>query len=138
MSNIEEDIKFIEEMIKEYKTFGDLHNPDFEDTDRIYKALENMLKRIKELEEENKIYVLNGDNVNLEIYIKNNYIPVQKVKNILTKIQEEFNKLDKTSDEFLNSKEKTVEDYILEKERLATMQTLAYCRDNLEELLEEK
>ena len=50
MSNIEEDIKFIEEMIKEYKTFGDLHNPDFEDTDRIYKALENMLKRIKELE----------------------------------------------------------------------------------------
>ena len=53
MSNIE-DIKFIEEMIKEYKTFGDLHNPDFEDTDRIYKALENMLKRIKELEEKNK------------------------------------------------------------------------------------
>ena len=50
MSNIEEDIKFIEEMIKEYKTFGDLHNPDYEDTDRIYKALENMLKRIKELE----------------------------------------------------------------------------------------
>ena len=34
MSNIE-DIKFIEEMIKEYKTFGDLHNPDFEDTDSI-------------------------------------------------------------------------------------------------------
>ena len=52
MSNIE-DIKFIEEMIKEYKTFGDLHNPDFEDTDRIYKALENMLKRIKELEFQN-------------------------------------------------------------------------------------
>ena len=50
MSNIEEDIKFIEEMTKEYKTFGDLHNPDYEDTDRIYKALENMLKRIKELE----------------------------------------------------------------------------------------
>ena len=49
MSNIE-DIKFIEEMIKEYKIFGDLHNPDYEDTDRIYKALENMLKRIKELE----------------------------------------------------------------------------------------
>lgn len=50
MRNIEEDTKFIEEMIKEYKTFGDLHNPDYEDTDRIYKALENMLKRIKELE----------------------------------------------------------------------------------------
>lgn len=55
MSNIEEDIKFIEEIIKEYKTFGDLHNPDYEDTDRIYKALENMLKRIKELEEERQL-----------------------------------------------------------------------------------
>lgn len=54
MSNIEEDIKFIEEMIKEYKTFGDLHNLDYEDTDRIYKALENMLKRIKELEQKNE------------------------------------------------------------------------------------
>lgn len=44
-------------------------------------------KRIKELEEENKIYVLNGDNVKLELYIKENYIPVQKVKD---KIEEYF------------------------------------------------
>lgn len=75
MSNIE-DIKFIEEMIKEYKTFGDLHNPDFEDTDRIYKALENMLKRIKELEEENKL-LLNGK-VGVDLSY-DDYIPVQKV-----------------------------------------------------------
>ena len=40
-------------------------------------------EKTKELEEENKIYVLNGDNVNLEIYIKNNYIPVQKVKDLI-------------------------------------------------------
>ena len=37
-------------------------------------------ERIKELEEENKIYILNGDNVKLELYIKENYIPVQKIK----------------------------------------------------------
>ena len=43
MGNTEKDIKFIEEMIKEYKTFGDLHNADYEDTDKIYKALENIL-----------------------------------------------------------------------------------------------
>lgn len=55
MSNIEKDIKFIDKMIKEYNTFGDLDNPDYEDTDRIYKAIENILKKIKELEEENKI-----------------------------------------------------------------------------------
>lgn len=53
-------------------------------------------------------------------------------------LHKEYEKLDKASDEFLSNEKKTVEDYILEKERLATMQTLAYCRDNLEELLEEK
>ena len=52
------DIKFIDGMVKEYNTFGDLDNPDYEDTDRIYKAIENILAerkqdkaRIKELEE---------------------------------------------------------------------------------------
>ncbi len=68
----------------------------------------------------------------------NQFIPKQKVKDVLTEIQKEYEKLDKASDEFLNNIEKTVEDYVLEKERLAIMQTLAYCRDNLEELLEEK
>lgn len=135
---IEEDIKFIDEMVKEYNTYGDLDNPDYEDTDRIYKALENVLERIKELEEENRIYVLNGNNVKLELYIKENYIPKQKVKDLLIEIQKEYEKLDKASDEFLRNKEKTVEDYVLEKERLTTMQTLAYCRDNLEELSEDK
>lgn len=41
-------------------------------------AEEKYKKRIKELEEENKIFVQNGSNVKLEIYIKNNYIPKQK------------------------------------------------------------
>lgn len=84
MSNIE-DIKFIEEMIKEYKTFGDLHNPDYEDTDRIYKALENVLERIKELEEINtanrKVIVEQCD------YIQNKSIPVQKVNDEIEKYE---------------------------------------------------
>ena len=61
----EKDIKFIDEMIKEYNTFGDLDNTDYEDTDKIYKAIENILAereqdkaRIKELEEENKKYIV--------------------------------------------------------------------------------
>lgn len=44
-------------------------------------------QRIKELEEENKIYVQNGNNVKLEIYIKNNYIPVQKVKDKIEELK---------------------------------------------------
>ena len=116
MSNIE-DIKFIEEMIKEYKTFGDLHNPDYEDTDRIYKALENVLERIKELEEENRIYVLNGNNVKLELYIKENYIPVQKVKDKIEELKQKRKK----------EPQGTVRDFILVEE-------IKF----LEELLEEK
>ena len=131
MSNIE-DIKFIEEMIKEYKTFGDLHNPDYEDTDRIYQALENVLERIKELEEENKIILNSKIGIDLSY---NNYIPKQKVKEILIEIQEEYNKLDKEIDKQIKDKNK---DYYKCKENIAIMQTLAYCRDKFEELLEEK
>ena len=87
MSNIEEDIKFIEEMIKEYKTFGDLHNPDYEDTDRIYKALENMLKRIKELEEENKKKSI--ENICYQEELENS-IPVQKVKDKIEELKKEY------------------------------------------------
>lgn len=63
MSNLEKDIKFIEKMIKEYKTFGDLHNPDYEDTERIYKALENILSAYR------------------------NSIPKQKVKNKIEELK---------------------------------------------------
>lgn len=46
----------------------------------IKENVKKLQARIKELEEENKIFVQNGNNVKLEIYIKNNYIPKQKVK----------------------------------------------------------
>ena len=66
MSDIEKDIKFIEKMIKEYKTFGDLHNPDYEDTERIYKALENILSAYR------------------------NSIPKQKVKDKIEELKKEY------------------------------------------------
>ena len=47
-------------------------------------------QRIKELQEENKIYVLNGNNIKLELYIKQNYIPKQKAKDILQKNRNEL------------------------------------------------
>lgn len=53
-------------------------------------AIAGVLERIKELEEENKIFVQNGNNVKLEIYIKNNYIQKQKVKDILQKNRNEL------------------------------------------------
>lgn len=87
--------------------------------------LEQDEKRIKELEVANKMQ---------EYRINEMDIPKQKVKEILIEIQEEYNKLDKEIDKQIKDKNK---DYYKCKENIATMQTLAYCRDNLEELLEE-
>lgn len=63
------------------------------------------------------------------------FIPKQKVKEILIEIQEEYNKLDKEIDKQIKDKNK---DYYKCKENIAIMQTLAYCRDKFEELLEDK
>lgn len=64
-----------------------------------------------------------------------NSIPKQKVKEILIEIQEEYNKLDKEIDKQIKDKNK---DYYKCKENIAIMQTLAYCRDKFEGLLEEE
>ena len=91
-------------------------------------------ERIKELEEENRIFKDSNVLVNRYFKLKDNSIPVQKVKDLLTEIQEEYNKLDKEIDKQIKDKNK---DYYKCKENIAIMQTLAYCRDNLKELLEE-
>ena len=60
---------------------------DFEnkmsDFERLKAEREQDKKRIKELEEENTIYALNGNNVKLETYIKDNYILKQKIKDVI-------------------------------------------------------
>ena len=47
---MEKDINFLKSVIKEYKTFGDLHNPDFEDIDKICQSIENLINKNKEQE----------------------------------------------------------------------------------------
>ena len=88
-SNIEEDIKRCEKLIEPQNAnwIGITNQLAIAHLIEKVKELRAMCEeycpkteRIKELEEENKIYVLNGDNVKLELYIKENYIPVQKVK----------------------------------------------------------
>lgn len=79
MSNIEEYktknfIKAYEEA-KAQSFIIESINKDF-----FFEFADCLIARIKELEEENRIYALNGNNVKLELYIKENYIPVQKVK----------------------------------------------------------
>ena len=109
---------------------------DFEnkmsDFERLKAEREQDKKRIKELEEENN---KKQKYINMASEVVENSILKQKVKEILIEIQEEFNKLDKETDKQIKDKNK---DYYKCKENIAIMQTLAYCRDKFEELLEEK
>ena len=90
--------------------------------------LEQKDKRIQELEAD--LYSANEIIADLT-----DSIPKQKIKDLLTEIQEEYNKLDKEIDKQIKDKNK---DYYKCKENIAIMQTLAYCRDKFEGLLEEK
>lgn len=45
-------------------------------------------KKIEELEKKNRIYALEGSKIALELHIKDNYIPKQKVKEVIKKIKE--------------------------------------------------
>lgn len=75
----------------------------------IQEAIERILSergqdkaRIKELEEANKIFALEGSKERLSLYIKENYIPIQKIQD---KIEE------------LNNQEKELQNSITEEER---------------------
>lgn len=98
-------------------------------------AIGHVIERIKELEEENRIFKNSNVLVNRYFRLKDNSIPKQKVKDKIKEIQEEYNKLDKEIDKQIKDKNK---DYYKCKENIAIMQTLAYCRDKFEGLLEEK
>ena len=143
--SIEEDLKEIRESIEEaYRSYDyDLDYSPFskeiaEILERILSERESDKKRIKELEEENNSEEIKAItqvmNKSFEEFMKD-YIPKQKVKDLITEIQEAFNKLDKETDKQIEDKDK---DYYKWKENIAIMQTLAYCRDKIEELLEGK
>lgn len=138
-----EKVKKLNNLLNFFKTHGWIPNMSREtNINETIEAIEHLLaerekdkKRIKELE------VLEDDLKDKRIvYVdtpefEEEFIPKQKVKEILIEIQEEYNKLDKEIDKQIKDKNK---DYYKCKENIAIMQTLAYCRDKFEELLEDK
>ena len=92
-------------------------------------------ERVKELDTKNDELLKDLYSANCIIADLTDSIPKQKIKDLLTEIQEEYNKLDKEIDKQIKDKNK---DYYKCKENIAIMQTLAYCRDKFEGLLEEK
>lgn len=142
-----EKVKKLNNLLKFFKTHGWIPNMSRNtNINETIEAIEHILaeretdkKKIEELEDENNklkkhCKEIIKDKQKLTSGLLDS-IPKQKVKEILIEIQEEYNKLDKEIDKQIKDKNK---DYYKCKENIAIMQTLAYCRDKFEGLLEEK
>lgn len=107
----EKDIKFIRKYMQDY-FFEDIA---IEDDFEFEKAIENLLtkyknlkeieeshrkengelrERVKELEEKNRIFALEGSKVRLQIHIENNYIPKLKLKEFFSSRLEKYQEAD--------------------------------------------
>lgn len=102
-----------------------------------YSDMQVIKARIKELEEENRIFKNKNVLVNRYFKLKDNSIPKQKVKDIAKQIQEEYNKVQEQFDCIWNKKSKdNYERYKLQ-ELSAVQQELGFILGKFEELLEE-
>lgn len=149
-SNIEEDIKNIEKYIilvldKGYCDCNELNvisTGKYCDGSRnVAYSMQNILSereqdkaRIKELEE--ALLKVKNKNVELFIHYKNS-VPAQKVKDVLTEIQKEYNKVQEQFDCIWNKKSKDDYDRYKLQELSAMQQQLGFFIGKLEELLEE-
>ena len=136
MSNIEEDIMSEEAFNELIDNFEIVNTLTEYGRKAIKQNVKKLQKRIKELEEINtanrKVIVEQCD------YIQNKSIPVQKVKDLLTEIQEEYNKVQEQFDCIWNKKSKDDYDRYKLQEFSAMQQQLGFFIGKLEELLEEK
>lgn len=144
-NSTEEDIKLLEEFSNENVLYGSMVGMTLEKYKDLQLSTEHILSDYKRVLKENeelnlKYYMLyTGKIENLkaqEVKIKSQVIPVQKVKDKIEEVQKEYNKLDKQVDEYINDANKDLSKYYENKEKIGTMQTLAWVIDNLQELLE--
>lgn len=111
-----------------------------------YSDMKVIKARIKELEEKNDrlkyklLDTMKGGKIIEEEtpqYIKENYIPTQKVKDILNEIQEEYNKVEEQFDCIWDKKSKDNYDRYKLQELSAMQQELGFILGKFEKLLEE-
>lgn len=141
-NSIEEDIKNAEHFIKsiktdkEYKEENGWHGYYNKEIVELARILQHILSDYKRVLKENE--ELKADNYELNNRINDllDNIPIQKVKDKIEEVQKEYNKLDKQVDEYINDANKDLSKYYENKEKIGTMQTLAWVIDNLQELLE--
>lgn len=147
--DIEEDIKKLKELnnlLKFFRTHGwipDLSrnintNGTIEAIDHLLAEREEDKKKIAELEAKLEFYQWGDlDNLKFEEYMKE-FIPKQKVKEILIEIQEEYNEVQEQFDCIWNKKSKDDYDRYKLQEFSTMQQQLGFFIGKLEELLEEK
>ena len=151
--DIEEDIKILENLKKYLNLliYEGTHKIIYNDlgwdekTIDCINAIEHILaereedkKRIAELEEENRIFKDSNVLVNRYFKLKDNSIPVQKVKDLLTEIQEEYNEVQEQFDCIWNKKSKDDYDRYKLQEFSTMQQQLGFFIGKLEEMLEDK
>ena len=101
-------------------------------------AIAHVIERIKELEAKLEFYQWGDlDNLKFEEYMKE-FIPKQKIKDLLTEIQEEYNEVQEQFDCIWNKKSKDDYDRYKLQEFSTMQQQLGFFIGKLEELLEEK
>ena len=145
--DIEEDLKILQEFteldrkLRNYKVESDYDNF----CERRCVAIDNLLaereedkKKIEELEAKLEFYQWGDlDNLKFEEYMKE-FIPKQKIKDLLTEIQEEYNEVQEQFDCIWNKKSKDDYDRYKLQEFSTMQQQLGFFIGKLEELLEEK
>lgn len=81
MNSMEEDLKDIELFIDFCRApYNFEHELDAKSYKELSNKIEHLIKAYKELEEENRIFALEGSRVRLKIHIDKNYIPVSLVE----------------------------------------------------------
>lgn len=101
-------------------------------------AIAHVIERIAELEAKLEFYQWGDlDNLKFEEYMKE-FIPKQKVKEILIEIQEEYNKVQEQFDCIWNKKSKDNYDRYKLQEFSTMQQQLGFFIGKLEEMLEDK
>ncbi len=147
----DEDIQYYKKEIQSIKNIVDNYLKEKARADKLEKEYSAMLtesdenecdyKRVLKENEELKKSKITYEAVR-DIQEKNknivdkNYISKQIIKDKIEEVQKEYNKLDKQVDEYINDANKDLSKYYENKEKIGTMQTLAWVIDNLQELLE--
>ena len=125
VGSIEKDIKRCEQLTKpEHANWIGISNQ---------LAIAHVVEKIKELEQENRI-----QRRQLNSAFDRGWIPKQKIKDLLTEIQEEYNKVQEQFDCIWNKKSKDDYDRYKLQEFSTMQQQLGFFIGKLEELLEEK